>query len=263
MPLDYDLNRRDFLRLATLSAGAVLSPNVLIAQQQNQTPPIQTIVVPPGRWVDNNHGFITIAQAGRYRAEIVSAIEVTGRAKASVEEILEKTGADVCFNGSFFDEDGSTSGLYIRKGRLVKAISNKPNVGDGVLYIDGNGQINIVRVADFAKYRSQMAGAVQLNFLRYVDENGIQQTMYVPNYNKAKEPQNLIGLNEAGVVDVIFKKTNFSFGHNYMLSSHNCHTIAVLDGGPNAAARDVKGQSSLIKGEKENPVSNAIVLYQK
>lgn len=268
MTLDDEISRRDFINLLTLgTAGAALFPSTSIAQQQTRTPPIQTIVVPPGRWVDGNHGFITIAQADRYRADVVTGEELTGIKYyfETTQWIRDKTGAYVCFNGSLFRNKDAASGLEVHNGK--EKMPYVQSVGDGVLFTDKNGQIHIIPIDIFIrdfKIRDGQYGvndALQLNLLHY---NG--QRLYAPNENDKKIPRNLIGLTKDGdLVDIIFKNTNFTLGDRYMRQQHRCVIVGALDGDTSASAFDEKRQSSYIKGLDipEIKVPNFIVLYRR
>lgn len=274
MTLDDKISRRHLLGWgARAFIGATLFPDVLIAQQSTvQTPPIQTTVVPPGIWVDNNHGFITIAQAGRYRADVVTGGELIGNKDTdyftTTQWVRDRTRAYVCLNGSLFRNKDAASGLEVHNGLEVRPYVK--TVGDGVLFTDYDGQLHIVTIDIFMRdfkredSRFNVDDALQINLLSYYDPIADRiDLMYKIDENAVKLPRNLIGLTVGGnLVDVIFKNTNFTLGERYMRLQHKCVTVGALDGATSASAFDIKGQSSYIKGidEEEIKVPNFIVL---
>ncbi len=183
--------------------------------------------------------FITKVEHGTYRAKIVSAEEILGKRFARTGEILEETGADICLNGSFFEADGSPSGLYISN-RSVKS-PYVPGKGDGILFTNKNGELNLAPLTTFLKYETtDFVDAVQLNLLSLGDDILYQWW----RWHTKEVPRNLIGINGRGVVDVIFKNTNFVLGDEYMRSIHKCYVVAALDGGGSASATDKLGNGS-------------------
>jgi len=247
---EIDFGRRFVLRSGLIAVAGLAATSMLEAEANG----IETIRL---AWKNGNRAFVTKAQNGKYRADIVSSKEITGNDYSTTQEILQKTGAYVCFNGSFFENDGSPSGLYIRKGETKHQITQ--GKGDGVLYADPNGQIHIIAVDDFEGFKNQIIDAVQVNLLRHNDV-----VMYVANVGAQISPRNLIGMTNNGMVDAIFKDTNFTLGDRYMKQSHNCHTVAALDGYTSASASDRVGGSSYMKSDRleERKVPNFIVLYQ-
>ena len=186
--------------------------------------------------------FITKLEHETYRAKIVTAEEILGKRFARTSEILEETGADICLNGSFFEADGSPSGLYISN-RSVKS-PYVPGKGDGILFTNKNGELNLIPLTTFLKYETtDFVDALQLNLLSLGDD-----ILYRWWRWHAKEvPRNLIGINKWGVVDVIFKNTNLVLGDKYMRSVHKCYVVGALDGGGSASGIDRLGNGSYDK----------------
>lgn len=183
--------------------------------------------------------FITKLKHGTYRAKIVTAEEITGEKFARTRDILKATGADICLNGSFFEEDGSPSGLLITNREEKSPFV--PGVGDGVLFTDKDGELHLASITDFLKYeRDDFVDALQLNLLSVGDDLLYRWWRWY-----AKEvPRNLIGINRREVVDVIFKNTNLVLGDQYMRRVHKCRVVGALDGGGSASAVDRLGRGS-------------------
>ncbi len=183
--------------------------------------------------------FITRLKHGTYRAKIVTAEEIVGEKFARTREILKATKADICLNGSFFELDGSPSGLLISN-REEKSpfVAGK---GDGVLFTDKKGELHLAPIEDFLKYNiDDFVDAVQLNLLSVGDNLLYRWWRWY-----AKEvPRNLIGINKHEVVDVIFKNTNLVLGDEYMRQVHKCRVVGALDGGGSASAVDRLGRGS-------------------
>jgi len=211
---------------------------------------------------DRSRLFIARARHGAYRARVVTAKDVTGNAFARVDEILKKTRADMCVNGSFFEEDGSPSGLLIIGGKVENPfITGK---GDGVLHIDREGQIHLAAMdynllVRFLKDPSDFTHALQCNLL---SRNGDILYRWWKKEPARLVPRNLIGISEWGVVDVIAKDTNFILGDQYMREVHRCHTVAALDGGGSAAGIDRWGNRSkneIMDEKNEGRVPNFLI----
>lgn len=183
--------------------------------------------------------FITRLKHGTYRAKIVTAEEIVGEKFARTREILKATKADICLNGSFFELDGSPSGLLITNREEKNPFV--PGVGDGVLFTDKDGELHLVSIEDFLKYENDdFVDAVQLNLLS-VDDNLLYRWW---RWYAKEVPRNLIGINEREVVDVIFKNTNLVLGDEYMRHVHKCRVVGALDGGGSASAVDRLGRGS-------------------
>ncbi len=230
---------------------------VLLSCTNNCHPNSKGIITQSKKWNNKNHAFITQALEGTYFAEFVLAKDLFGKERATTKEVLERTNAKVCFNGSFFEKDSSPSGFYVHKGTLLhEYVSGK---GDGILYLNRKNTLSVVPFSEFSKIKSEVVSALQLNLLRYKS---------VPNYPFLPDspclPRNFIGFFEECLVNVIFKNTNFTKGDIYMKESHSCFTVAALDGGPSASAFDSSGKSSFKEGDvSEVPVPNFIVLYER
>ena len=218
-------------------------------------------------FLNGNHAFITVARKGRYMANMVTAEEITGRRDdfATTQFVRKAKDAYVCFNGSLFRNKDAASGLEIHNGQ--EKMPYVENVGDGVLFTDGNGQVHIMPIKDFLRSFSKGGGryyvvdALQLNLLRYNDK-----IKYKPNELDKRVQRNLIGLTKDGdMIDVIFKNTNFTLGDMYMRTQHGCITVGALDGDTSASAFDINGRSSYIQGrdKPEEKVPNFVVLYQR
>jgi len=207
-------------------------------------------------WDNGNHAFITKARPGSYRAEIVSAHDVLGKSFAMPREILEKTGASVCFNGGFFENDGSPSGLYVKNGKIRKSLTSR--AGDGILYTNKNGQLQLVRRDEFHEHIAEIVDALQCNLLSYNNT-----LLYTENVSASLQPRHLIGFSSDGLTEVIFKETNFTLGDRYMRAEHHYTSVAALDGGPSASAYTRSGESSARSEDrlKEVPVANFLTLY--
>lgn len=183
--------------------------------------------------------FITKLKHGTYSAKIVTAEEIVGEKFARTREILEATDADICLNGSFFEADGSPSGLFISNREIKSPFV--PGVGDGVLFTDKKGELHLMPIKTFLKYDSDdFVDAVQINLLSLGDNILYRWWRWY-----AKEvPRNLIGINRRGVVNVIFKNTNLVLGDEYMRYVHKCTVVGALDGGGSASAVDRLGRGS-------------------
>ncbi len=210
-------------------------------------------------WYTGNHAFITKARSGKYRAEFRTAGGTLGSPDwlDTTKRMQNATGAYVVLNGGFFEPDGNPSGLYVQNGRLLSKM--KPGKGDGVLYVDKAGQVNIVHADALKGYSDQIDDAVQLTLLTYSGEQ-----LYSTSYGEKKIPLHFVCLNDEGLVSVIFKNTNIRYGDEFMRGEYKCHSVAALDGGPSASAHDKFGKTS--KEEKDEPearVANFLVLYEK
>ncbi len=89
--------------------------------------------------------------------------------------------------------------------------------------------------------------------------------LYEDKEYKKRVPRNLIGITSGGIIDVIYKNTNFTFGDRYMREVHGCTIIGALDGGSSASALDKLGKSSYSESHKdrvEAAVANFIILYE-
>jgi uncharacterized protein YigE (DUF2233 family) len=175
---------------------------------------------------------------GHYRAKIVTAVDVLGETFARTADILEVTDADICVNGSFFEADGSPSGLLIIDGE--ERHPYVPEKGDGILYTDAEGGLDLVFINQFTPIRERAVEAIQINLLSM---DGMKY--YRTWRDDAKMvPRNFIGINDEGVVNVIFKDTNFVLGDEYMRREHGCRVVGALDGGGSASAITGSGLSS-------------------
>jgi len=225
------LTRRSFLTGLGLAAASVLLPRCAAMPDRGMS--IETA----GN-SDGTHLFVTRLPHGSYRSRIVTARDIVGETFARTTEILEATDADVCVNGSFFEADGSPSGLLIIDGEeLHPYIQEK---GDGILYTDEDGALDLVFMNQFIPIRDRAVEAIQINLLSMDDV-----TFYRRWRRDAKRvPRNLIGLNEEGIVNVIFKDTNFVLGDEYMKRVHDCRVVGALDGGGSASAVSKSGLTS-------------------
>jgi hypothetical protein len=245
--------RRAFLRGTGLAAaGFFACPHELLAAG----PPITT---DSRRIDDENHAFITAALHGLYLAKVVTARDVLGKGFATTGEILAATGAFVCFNGSFFEGDGSPSGLLVCDGSYRSPVNY--GKGDGILYIDRARQIHIISKYHYPEHKDAIVDALQINLLTEDDLKLYEDKTY-----KRLLPRNLIGTTRDGIVDVIYKKTNFTYGDRYMRQIHGCTVVGALDGGSSASAIDKLGKSSYSESHGDRPeaaVANFIVLYER
>jgi hypothetical protein len=234
------------------AAGAVLSGEALAVQGPR-------IVTLSRRLDDRNHVFITSAKHGRYLAKIVTAREITGKIFATTTEILDATGAFVCLNGSFFEDDGSPSGLFVTDRRYGNSVIY--GKGDGILYVDKDRQLNMISKYHLSEHRDRIVDALQVNIFT---EEGLK--LYQDKEHRRRVPRNLIGLSPEGIVDVIYKDTNFTLGDRYMRGVHGCTVVGALDGGGSASAVDRLGRSSYSENQKdrpEAPVANFILLFER
>jgi hypothetical protein len=245
-------SRRRFLVGLVGTAGLILSGR--------EAPALgPSIVTERSRLDDKNHLFITKALHDRYLAKVVTARAILGKTFATTPEILRSTGAYACFNGSFFEGDGSPSGLFV-----VDGVREKPIIygkGDGVLYIDRRRQIHIISKYHFSDHRDKIVDALQVNIFTEGDLKLYQDKEY-----KRKVPRNFIGISPEGIIDVIYKSTNFTLGDRYMRSAHGCKVVAALDGGGSASAIDKLGRSSYCEGQgdrREDAAANFIILYER
>jgi uncharacterized protein YigE (DUF2233 family) len=245
------LTRRTFLTGLGLTAAAVLLPRCTTA--------------PGGMHIatmgndEGDHLFVTSLPHGRYRAKIVTAADVVGDTFARTTDILEATGADVCVNGSFFEADGSPSGLLIIDGQQRHPYI--PDKGDGILYTDEDGALDLVFMNQFIPIRERAVEAIQINLLSM---DGV--TFYRRWRRDAKMvPRNFIGINDEGIVNVIFKDTNFVLGDEYMNRVFDCRVVGALDGGGSASAVSTSGLSSYTKelDEKREVRVPTFVLFYK
>jgi uncharacterized protein YigE (DUF2233 family) len=243
--------RRRFLSGLGLTAGLILAGPDLRAD----TPPIVT----ERRVIDeHDHVFVTTARHGRYLAKVVTALEVLGKPFATTAEILAATGAFVCFNGSFFEGDSSPSGLYVCDGAYKNPVMY--DKGDGILYIDRARQIRIISRYRYAEHKDEIVDALQINLFTEGDLK-----LYDDKEYKRRLPRNLIGIGPEGVVDVIYKSTNFTLGDRYMKARHGCTVVGALDGGSSASAVDKLGRASYredLGDRAEAAVANFLILYE-
>ncbi|MBN2223559.1 MAG: phosphodiester glycosidase family protein [Deltaproteobacteria bacterium] len=244
--------RRTFLR----GMGLVTASLAWRRELPADGPPITTQA---RRIDDDNHVFITSAPHGRYLARVVTAREVLGKTFATTGEILASTGAFVCFNGSFFEGDGSPSGLFVSNGSYKSPVTY--DKGDGILYIDRTRRIRIISKYHYAEHKDNIIDALQINLLTEDDLKLYEDKTY-----KRRLPRNFIGTTPEGIVDIIYKNTNFTFGDRYMKEIHGCTVVGALDGGSSASAVDKLGKSSYNESRGDRPeaaVANFIVLYER
>ena len=245
------LTRRAFLRGMGLATVCLTCGSELLADG----PPIVT----QNRLIDEDHVFITSARHDHYLARVVTAREILGKTFATTGEILDATGAFVCFNGSFFEADGSPSGLFVCGGLQKNPVTY--GKGDGILYIDRSRRIHIISKFHYAEHKENFVDAIQINLMT---EGELK--MYEDKTYKKLVPRNFIGTTPEGIVDVIYKNTNLTYGDRYMRQTHNCTAVGALDGGGSASAVDRLGKSSYKEGRRdrrEAAVPNFIVLYEK
>ena len=245
--------RRAFLAggIAT-TAGLLISPVRLLGGGPSITTRTERID-------EKDHVFITTASHGSYYAKIVTALDVLGKTFATTGEILEATGAFVCLNGSFFEGDGSPSGILVCDGSYRNSLTY--NKGDGILYIDRSRRIHIISKYQYGEHKDKIVDAIQINLFSQDDLKLYEDKTY-----KRKVPRNLIGTTPEGIVDVIYKDTNFTYGDQYMREAHGCTVVGALDGGSSASAVDRLGRSSYREGRGDRPeaaVANFIILYER
>ncbi len=190
--------RRGFLRGLGLAAGLLVASGKSWADGPSIVTGQRTIG-------DKDHVFVTTARHGRYLAKVVTACEVLGKTFATTGEILSATGAFVCLNGSFFEGDGSPSGFFVCEGSYKNPIMYEK--GDGILYIDRARQIHIISKYHYAEHKDKIVDALQINLLT---ENDLK--LYKDKEYRSRVPRNLIGIGPEGIVDVIYKSTNFTLG---------------------------------------------------
>lgn len=251
------IKRRTFLKALVGSVGLTLTQGCLRL-------PKYGILTEITGWEESRHIFVTKAEHKKYRAKIVTAADIVGKTFAGTKEILDATGADVCFNGSFFENDGSPSGLLITNGKIKHPFI--PGKGDGVLHIDRGGQIHISAMTlrllkRYINRRDDFVYALQLNLLSRNSD------ILYRWWRKAKvTPRNFIGISDLGIVEAIFKDTTLAKGDEYMRRVHNCHTVGALDGGGSASAVDRSGGRSYrpdLGDKREVKVPNFVVLFKK
>jgi hypothetical protein len=235
-----------------LTAGMLAFPYRLFAEG----PPITTQT---GRIDDENHVFVTRALHGGYLAKVVTARDILGKTFATTGEILNATGAFVCLNGSFFEADGSPSGILVCDGSYKSPLTYSK--GDGILYIDRSRRIHIISKYQYTEHKDKIVDALQINLFTQDDLKLYEDKTY-----KRQAPRNLIGTTPEGIVDVIYKSTNFTYGDRYMRQIHGCTAVGALDGGSSASAVDRLGKSSYSesRGDRvEAAVANFIILYER
>jgi len=225
------LTRRTFLTGLGLAAASMFLPRCASI-------PDRRIAVEARGNEDGTHLFVTRLPHGSYRSRIVTARDVVGETFAHTADILEATDADICINGSFFEADGSPSGLLIIDGEERHPyIQDK---GDGILYTDEDGALDLVFMNQFIPIRERAVEAIQINLLSM---DGV--TFYRRWRRDAKlVPRNFIGIHDEGIVNAIFKDTNFVLGDEYMKRVHDCRVVGALDGGGSASAVSKSGLSS-------------------
>ncbi len=251
------IKRRTFLKALVGSVGLILTQSCLRL-------PRYGIFTETAVSEGSRHIFVTKAEHKKYRAKIVTAADVVGKTFAGTKEILDATGADVCFNGSFFEDDGSPSGLLITNGQIKHPFI--PGKGDGVLHIDRGGQIHISAMTlrllkRYLDRRDNFVDALQLNLL---SRDG--DILYRWWREAKMVPRNLIGISDLGIVDVISKDTTLAKGDEYMRHIHSCHTVGALDGGGSASAVDRSGGGSYrpdLGDGREVKVPNFVVLFER
>lgn len=244
--------RRTFLG-GILSTAAVLAcpPRLL-----GEGPPISTR---PLRIDGEDHVFITKALHGSYLAKVVTARDVLGKMFATTAEILDATGAFVCLNGSFFEGDGSPSGILVCDGAHRSPVTY--GKGDGILYVDRSRRIHIISKYQYTEHKDKIVDALQINLFTQDDLKLYEDKAY-----KQQVPRNLIGTTPEGIVDVIYKSTNFTYGDRYMRQVHGCTVVGALDGGSSASAVDRLGRSSYSEAHRdrvEAAVANFLILYER
>lgn len=251
------IKRRVFLKALVGSVGLALTPSCLHL-------PRYRILTETAGWEESRHIFVTKAQHKKYRAKIVTAYDIVGKTFAGTQEILDATGADVCFNGSFFEDDGSPSGLLITNGKIKHPFI--PGNGDGVLHIDRGGKIHLSAMTlsllkHYMNRKDDFVCALQLNLLSHRGD------ILYRWWRKAKMvPRNLIGISDLGIVDAIIKDTTLANGDEYMRHVHSCHTVGALDGGGSASAVARSGGGSYhpdLGDKREVKVPNFVVLFKR
>lgn len=244
--------RRAFLGHIALAAGLLACPRRLRASG----PPITTQA---GRIGKQDHVFITTALHGSYLAKVVTARDILGKTFATTGEILDATGAFVCVNGSFFEGDGSPSGILVCDGSHKSPVTY--GKGDGILYVDRSRRVHIISKYQYAEHKDSIVDALQINLFTQDDLKLYEDKAY-----KRQVPRNLIGTTSEGIVDVIYKNTNFTYGDQYMRQTHGCTVVGALDGGSSASAVDRLGRSSYSEGRGDRPeaaVANFLIFYER
>ena len=256
--LPHTQRRFGILHAARLSwpYGVGRRPPCLPEPPSRDGPPITTRSRRIGK---EDHVFITAALHGSYLAKVVTARDVLGKTFATTAEILNATGAFVCVNGSFFEGDGSPSGILVCDGSHRSPVTY--GKGDGILYVDRSRRVHIISKYRYAEHKDNIVDALQINLFTQDDLKLYEDKTY-----KRQVPRNLIGTTPEGIVDVIYKNTNFTYGDQYMRQTHGCTVVGALDGGSSASAVDRLGRSSYSEGRGDRPeaaVANFLIFYER
>ena len=246
------LTRRTFLTGLGLTAASILLPRCASLHDRRMS--VEVVGNDIG-----THLFVTRLPHGDYRGKIVTARDVVGETFARTTDILEATDADICVNGSFFEADGSPSGLLIIDGEQRHPYIQEK--GDGILYIDEDGALDLVFMNQFIPIRDRAVEAIQINLLS-MDSVTFYRTW---RRDAKRVPRNFIGMNDEGIVNVIFKDTNFVLGDEYMKRVHKCRVVGALDGGGSASAVSKSGLSSYrdeLDEKREVRVPTFVLFYK-
>lgn len=257
--------RREFIKRGGLALAALFFPSFAFAKGNG-------IEIYQKSWANGNKATILKAKTNQYISEIVTAMETTGKANATTKEVLDaiskqnkkvpNASMSIVMNDGYFNHQYQTTGLFINNGTLL---CQESKIGDGIFYTDWAGQVHLTQRTNLGKNYQGIKDALQVTLL---SENS--QQLYTTNYKEDKRVRNFFGINNEGIIGVIFDKTNFSFGEEYMRITHGCHTVANLDGGPSASITSKNIQSinsETYNKEKQKqvlkPVPHHIIFYNK
>jgi len=233
-------------REALMFGAGLFLPSAVYSTARDMTTTIK-------KWANGSHAFIVRAKNEKYGCQIVSAREIIGNDFALTQEIQEKTGAYAVFNGSFFDRNGLSSGLYGRRGDIKKQFVR--GRGEGILYTDKDGQVKIIGSSGISAFRNVMVDAIQVNLL-----SAGKARFYRPD--NVRLPITFVGLSNNNLVAAVLKKVSLPLGDEIMRNDYGCNIVVELGHGDSSSACDKFGRKSFRRGDSlEQRVPNFLVLY--
>lgn len=123
--------------LITLSTSAVHADELPISWEQLSPGLEEARFQLPGSSILRPSFVMIRASQERFRLQVIRAAEY-GWKRATVRTLCKASGASVCINSNFFDEQGKPLGLVISRGILHQKTHNGGGTLTGILYVTEN-----------------------------------------------------------------------------------------------------------------------------
>jgi uncharacterized protein YigE (DUF2233 family) len=102
----------------------------------------------PGNSILNPSFVVIRASQQNFRVQVIRAAEYGSR-RSTVRSLCKSSGASVCINSNFFDEQGKPLGLVISRGILHQKIHNGGGTLTGILYVTAD-RVGVAHRSGFA-----------------------------------------------------------------------------------------------------------------